>query len=189
MAASRTIEEDVRSEIGPSEIGHAIPKEAEAYYRVTLLGSVFDRDLVDDKYFECTFITRGMADQKRMRRAAFFFEVSLFREGLQRHKLLTQEFAQPDRVSHMMYTSMISAYRTLSDFLSRINNEMHMYIIALDRLTQAPIVHTSTPIIRRLYVKPEPVDFSMSYCYKCLRVADNIVENPYVCPVCSKNAC
>ena len=28
----RTIEEDVRSEIGASEIGHVVPKEAEAYY-------------------------------------------------------------------------------------------------------------------------------------------------------------
>lgn len=183
----RTFEEDVRSEIGPSEIGHAVPKDTEAFYRVSLCGVVFDRNLVDEKVFECTFITRGMADQARMRRAVYFFEIALFNAGMQRHKLLNQDFNEPLRVSHMMYTSMISAYRTFSAFLNKINNEMSMYVIALDRLTQAPIVHTQTPLVRRLYVKPDVVSFDMSYCFKCLRIVETVSSGPFTCMICSKS--
>ena len=183
---ARALEEDVRSEIGQSEIGNSLPRDTEAFYRVSLGGVVFDRNLVDEKVFECTFITRGMADQSRMRRAVFFFEIALFNTGMQRHKLLSQEFNEPRRVSHMMYTSMIDAYRTFSEFLNKTNSEMQIYVIALDRLTQAPIVHTQTPIVRRLYVKPDPICFSMSYCFKCLRVVETVSSGPFTCMWCSK---
>ena len=94
----RNVEEDVRSEIGASEIGVSSPS-GPVYYRVTIGGEVFDNALVADKYFECTFITRGMADHLRMRRAVYFFEIALFQQGLQRHKLLIQTFDQPQRVT------------------------------------------------------------------------------------------
>ena len=183
--ASRRPEEDIQSEIGPSEIGHKTLAPP-VYYRVTLAGSVFDRTSIADKCFECTFITRGMDDQTRMKRAVYFFDVSLFNQGLQRHKLLTTIYSDSSRVTHMMYTSIIDAYNVFSTFLERINSEISMYVIALDRLTQAPIVHTSTPLVRRLHIKPEQIKFGMTWCHRCLRISEGTHPEPYTCAICSR---
>lgn len=156
------------------------------FYRVTLCGTVYDRALVGEKCFECTFITRGMDDSLRMRRAIYFFEVALFNKGLLRHKLLTQSYDETKRVTHIMYSSMIGTYKMFSSFLERINSEMAIFVVALDRLTQAPIVHTCTPFIRRLYIKPEMIDFNMSWCHKCLRIVEGVKEDPYTCSFCSR---
>ena len=178
----RNLEEDVQSEIGLSEVGKK--SDPNVFYRVTLAGVVFDRAHVAEKQFECTFITRGMDDPMRMKRAVYFFDVVLFNQGIQRHKLLNGKYDDPNRVTHMIYTSMIDAYKTFSGFLERINNEFSLYVIVLDRLTQLPIVHTSTPIIRRLYVTPSPIQFDMCYCVNCLRIIEGDRHQPHICGSC-----
>lgn len=186
----RTIEEDVQSEIGVSEVGHTT-KSAEAHYRVSLAGTVFDRSKVESNTYECTFITRGMDDQQRMRRAIYFFEIALFNQGFIRHKLLTTSYDSPDRVSHMMYAAMVAAYKTFSEFLSKKNEEHTIYVIGLDRLTQLPIAHTHSPLVRRLYTPVEPIAFHMVWCRKCMRVSDGTPDHAsdpqiqYLCPKCS----
>lgn len=179
----RSLEEDIRSEIGASEIGKN-SSDPDVYYRVSLAGVVFDRASVDEKCFECTFITRGMDDQMRMRRAVYFFDVVLFNQGIQRHKLLNGKYDDPRRVTHMMYTSMIDAYKIFSSFLEHINTEFMAYVVALDRLTELPIVHTCTPLVRRLYVKPVPIQFEMCYCMNCLKIIEGNRPQPHVCDLC-----
>ncbi len=181
----RNIDEDIES-----EIAHSNGDDEFVRYRITIAAQSHDKYRVDNIYSEYSFICPGMKDAKRMKRALYYFDLALFREGRHRHRLLSNTYV-PSRRSSEMYTTMIKAYASFSDVVMRLDDDSTIFISGVELTSDSCIIPPTTIPIKRLQVCPEPIDFDLVYCSNCLRIEekemqhrdDDTGEN-HICRVC-----
>ena len=177
----RSVEEDVSSEINHN------PNVDVVYYKVTLGASAHNPYRVENVYTSYAFVTPGMSDIRRMRRALCYFDKALFREGIHRHRIIDNEY--PNTRTGRLFQAMSEAYVAFSSIMCKSDPDASIFIASLERTTEIPVIVTVKPLVNVLYSPPHPLAYDdLSICTQCLRVEEGRAENPndHVCVNCVK---
>ena len=178
----RTVEEDMQS-----EIAHASGEKGVAQYRVTLAAQSHDPYDVKNIYSELCFLCPGMRDYARMKRAMYYFDLALFREGRHRHRLLSNEYL-PEKQSSQMYSCMIAAYIAFADTVLKLDGASTMFVSRLELCADVTLIEPRVSPIRILLNRPEPLQFDLVYCHECLRIEELHLkrkdEHEHICQIC-----
>ena len=179
-----TVEEDVES-----EINHTQSTEI-AYYQVTVGAIVHDRFKVENVYLSHTFVTPGMRDHRRMRRAMCYFDKALFREGLHRHRLISNPY-DTSKCTHALFKAMTDAYVHMSDVAFRLDQDASLFLVSLESATTTPIVVPTQPLVYNMASTLEPLDYhDLNVCTNCMRVEEcepgMTPSNEHVCVLCRR---
>jgi hypothetical protein len=171
MPKPHNVDEDMES-----EIAHNRGDYETVYYRVSIAAQSHDKYRVDNIYSQYSFICSGMKDEHRMRRALYYFDLALFREGRHRHRLLTNAYTA-DKQSSDMYNTMIAAYISFSEFVLKIDDESTIFINSAERILEKPLIKPTVCPIIRLQNCPDPIVFNLVFCNSCLRIEEPIFRN------------
>ena len=184
----RSVEEDMIS-----EVGHANGNPPDiAYYRVTISAKGHDKYRAENVYADYSFVSPGMTDESRMKRALYYFDLALFREGVHRHRLITSTYNVADRTG-AMYKCMVDAYIAFAAVVLKYDDGASIFVTGLERTTDSVVLRPIAPPVHRLLVCPEPYPFELVACTVCLRVEEPIKGQAcgcidHVCSACKARA-
>lgn len=177
----RSVEEDVSSEINHN------PSSDVVYYKVTIAAVAHNPYRVENVYTSHSFVTPGMKDVRRMRRALCYFDKALYRDGIHRHRIV--ENAYDDSRTGGLFRAMRDAYVVFSNIVLKCDAEASIFIASLERAIEVPVVVPAAPLIQTLYSAPLPLVYNdLSICSTCLRVEEGVPSDPehHVCIHCRK---
>ena len=177
----RSVEEDITSEINHN------PKTDVVFYKVTLAAVAHNPFRVEDVYTAYSFVTPGMSDVRRMRRALCYFDKALFREGIHRHRIIDNKYDETRTGS--LFRAMSEAYVAFSQVVHKCDSDASIFIASLERAIEIPVVVPVAPLVQTLYSPPSPLVYAdLSICSHCLRVEEGPSENTdrHVCVNCVK---
>lgn len=177
----RNIEEDMSSEINHN------PNVDIVYYKVTLGASAHNPFRVENVYTSYTFVTPGMSDVRRMRRALCYFDKALFREGIHRHRITDNQY-ESTRTGRL-FRAMSEAYVAFSEIMYKCDSEASIFIASLERTSEIPVIVPVEPLINILYSPLHPLAYDdLSICRHCLRVEEGKAKDAsnHVCVNCVK---
>ena len=182
--SGRTVEEDMISEIASGSRVKDI-----AYYEVTICAIVHDKYNVKTQFFSYTFVSPGMTDQKRMRRALYYFDIALFNHGVHKHRLLSTRYNTDDRTG-AMYQAMVDAYNYMWNHASKFDDDPNVFVTMVKQLQNSDTNVVASSSERPIYFlvnRPEPISYNLVHCQNCLRVQEKDElsdENEFKCNVC-----
>ena len=161
--------------------------EAIQLYRITVAATLYEQNGAGE-LLEFEFGIPGLPDPKRMKRALYYFDIALFMQGLHRQKLLEKKFAETR--TGRMYAAMVDAYRHIDALTGKKDGDLRMYIVAAEKMLEPPLISSALPIVRRLYVAPDPIAYDLRHCISCLRVEelDSNATGPFTCSQCARSS-
>ena len=176
----RSVEEDISSEINHN------PKVDIVYYKVTIAACAHNPFRVENVYTSHSFVTPGMSDVRRMRRALCYFDKALFKEGIHRHRIVENTY--DDTRTGRLFRAMGDAYIAFSQVIHKCDSDASIFITSLERTLEMPVIVPPSPLIITLYSKPTPLSYEdLSICCRCLRVEEGASRDPdnHVCVNCT----
>ena len=158
-------------------------------YRITLGATACSySDSGKDLHLMHSFTTIGVADLRRMKRALYYFDLALFRDGRHRHHMLTKAYDESS-VTGRMHKTMADAYTAFSSVVNALDHNAKIFIISATTTNEVSIIGTMQPLIYRLHTAPSPIAYGLKHCTECLKVFEketDDVEKSFVCRSCCK---